>query len=127
MHWDPSPGGPSYRRLVGGAVSTAEIAPLTGLPCDGSAGAAAQWTFRPVNSSDATVGAFESRGVPGWCLKAGPAWFGTCNNAQQVGGTIARGKQRTASAHSLARAGVAVPLRGEELLRRCVLEPVVCP
>ena len=82
VHWDPSPGGPRYRRLSGGYVSSAEIAPLTGLPCDGSAGATAQWAFLPV--VNATVGTLESLGAPGWCLHAGPAWFGTCNNAQQV-------------------------------------------
>ena len=80
MHQDPSPGGPFYRRLVGGYVAGDRIPALTNLACDTAADPRVRWAFNA--SVNATTGSLRSLGAPGLCLTAGAAWTGECNNAQ---------------------------------------------
>lgn len=96
VHWDESPGGPSFERVVGGQLAPDRISPLTRLPCSSPSTA---WAFTPVSgfggvatttaapgAAASVTGVFSSLagGAPGMCLMAGAAWFGECNNAQGV-------------------------------------------
>ena len=81
VHWDTSPGGPSFNRIVGGQLGPDRITPLTRVSCTSSA---ARWTFTPSDVDVPTTGVFAATAAPGLCLMAGAAWFNECNNAQAI-------------------------------------------
>jgi Alpha galactosidase A/Alpha galactosidase C-terminal beta sandwich domain len=80
IHQDPAASGPYYRRLAGLYVSRDKRAVLTRVPCDAS-NPYQTWKFNVTNSSTNTGYFFTGATT---CLHAGPAWFGTFNNAQVV-------------------------------------------
>jgi hypothetical protein len=79
VHQDPAATGPRYARLVGGPVGRDRIPPVTNLPCDDT-DARTGWQFQ--STTNASTGYLRSLGALGWCLSAGAAWYGECNNAQ---------------------------------------------
>jgi hypothetical protein len=84
VHWDASPSGPSFNRIVGGQLGLDRTTPLTHVSCTSTA---ARWTFTPSDvhvPTGVATGVFAARAAPGLCLMAGAAWYKECNNAQAV-------------------------------------------